>query len=288
MKVLLQAGADLHAVEEQALRAAACFDGNAAAVELLLDRGADASAKTSGAGGYSVFDYPCMTLAPAIMQLLIDHGARPRAANAGMIIAANERRPREKAACIEVLRAAGFEFPDTAPMALHRRDRSGLSLMFKAGTVDIDSRFSEAEIFPDGCGIRRPAPYAYVTPLSGGVTLLHMAVEFCDTEMAAFLLAHGADVNARSDRCAEGYGGWTPLFHAAATLHRPRRFADMAELLLRHGADPAVRASIRKPLADASGDWAIWRNLTAVEFARGLAENDLVNEAALELIAGVG
>ena len=48
-----------------------------------------------------------------------------------------------------------------------------------------------------------------------------------------------------------------------------------------------MRASIRKPMVDNSGDWAIWRDLAAVGFFRVLAETDLVNEAALELIVGV-
>lgn len=287
MRVLLDAGADIHAKEEQALRAASYFDSNIQAVELLLDNGADPNATTRRAGrvDYLVFDYPCMTLAPGIMQLLLDRGAKPKKKNAGMIFASNERKPLEKAACIDVLIEAGFEFSDTAPMAIHRRNTDRLTQMFEEGVVDVDSRFQETEIFPTENDKHQVSPYAYVVPLSGGVTLLHLAVEFCDIDIASFLLASGADVNARSDYCADGYGGWTPLFHSVATLHQPRRFADMAALLLNNGADPTLRGSIRKPMTDDGGGWATWCNVTAVDFARSLSETDLVNEAALEMIA---
>ena len=287
IRVLLDAGVDIHAKDDQALRAASYFDSNIRAVELLLDNGADPNATTRSAGriSYSVFDYPCMTLAPGIMQLLIDRGAKPKQKNAGMIFASNERKPEQKAACINVLVEAGFAFPDTAPVAIHRRNTDRLTQMFEEGTVYVDSRFQEHEIFPNEKDELQVSPYAYVVPLTGGVTLLHLAVELCDIDMATFLLASGADVNARSDYCADGYGGWTPLFHSVATLHQPRRFAGMAALLLENGADPTMRGSIRKPLAEDGGTWATWCDVTAVDFARSQSVTDLVNEAALELIA---
>ena len=59
----------------------------------------------------------------------------------------------------------------------------------------------------------------------------------------------------------------------------------MAALLLENGADPTIRGSIRKPLAEDGGAWATWCDVTAVDFARSQSETDLDNEAALELIA---
>jgi len=111
-----------------------------------------------------------------------------------------------------------------------------------------------------------------------------MAVELCDLEIAAWLLALGADINARSAMSEDGYGGWTPLFHAVVSLHQPRSFAQMAKLLLKHGTDPTVRASIRKPVPGGDNDWYTWSAVTAVEYARRFPEADLVNQAALQLL----
>ena len=58
--------------------------------------------------------------------------------------------------------------------------------------------------------------------------------------MAAWLLQRGADANARSSVDEDGYDGWTPLYHAVATLHQPRSFPDLAALLLQSSADPVV------------------------------------------------
>ena len=133
-------------------------------------------------------------------------------------------------------------------------------------TAEAESRilerlFSEEEIFPSDFEIKHPSPYAYATPLRGGVALLHMAVEFCDVEMARWLLEHGADVNAPAGTDRDGFGGWTPLFHAMVSLHVPRSFTEIADLLLAHGADPKVRASLRKPTTE--GGEVTWRDVTA-------------------------
>lgn len=64
-----------------------------------------------------------------------------------------------------------------------------------------------------------------------GSTPLHDAAWNGNTEIAAFLIAHGADVNARHPEA-----GSTPLYYAIVTGH-----AEMVELLLRSGADPSIR-----------------------------------------------
>jgi ankyrin repeat protein len=62
-------------------------------------------------------------------------------------------------------------------------------------------------------------------------TPLHHAARENRCEAAAWLLAHGADVNANDyDRI-----GKTPLSEAVQNSH-----VDMVELLLRHGADPDI------------------------------------------------
>ena len=285
MEVLIAAGADVHEGGERALRAAAYFDNNLDAVELLLSHGADPNATTISPSGrpYRVIDYPCMTLASGMLRHLVSHGGSLLPDNVGMILATNERRPQDKADCLRVMGEAGFQLPDTPPMALHLRDTRLLEAHLRGDPRMTSRLFSERDVFPSGFDIELPSPYAYVTPLSGGVTLLHMAVEFCDVEMARWLLEHGAAVNAASGKDRDGFGGWTPLFHAMATLHAPRHFPDMAELLLERGADPAVRASIRKPAAD--GGETTWKDVTAADYARRFVEPDLVNHDALQRVS---
>ena len=77
-------------------------------------------------------------------------------------------------------------------MALHRRDRVRLEQFLRKDPGLMSRAFVEAEIFPSELGTQHPAASAYVTPLTGGVTLLHMAVEFCDAEIADWLLRHKA------------------------------------------------------------------------------------------------
>lgn len=267
------------------MRAAAYFDHNLDAVELLLRHGADPNATTVSPSGrpYRVIDYPCMTLASGMLRRLASKGGRLLPENAGMILATNERNPGNKADCLRVMVEAGVELPDTPPLALHLRDTRLLEAHLRRDSRMTSRLFSEKDVFPSGFGIDHPAPYACVTPLSGGVTLLHMAVEFCDVEMARWLLERGADVNAPTGTDQDGLGGWTPLFHAMATLHVPRHFPDMAELLLEHGADPAIRASIRKPVPE--GEAVTWRNVTAIEYAREFVYPDLVNDDALRRVS---
>ena len=288
MKTLIDAGADVHEGEEKALRAAACFDRNLPAVDLLLGQGADPDASTTSPSGvsYRVIDYPCMTLAPTMLDRLASAGGTLKPENAGMVLATNERRPGDKAACLRVLQQAGIKLPDTPPMALHVRDRNSLARHLGRDPHLLARPFSAEEIFPSYFGIKHPTPYACATPLTGGVTLLHMAVEFCDVEMAVWLLEQGADVNAPAGTDHEGYGGWTPLYHAMASLHVPRNFTDMVDLLLAHGADPAVRASLRKSTPE-GGEYT-WRDVTAAEYARRFAYPDLVNQDALRRVTEAG
>ncbi|MCY3773732.1 MAG: ankyrin repeat domain-containing protein [Gemmatimonadetes bacterium] len=285
MEVLIAAGADVHEGGDRALRAAAYFDHNLDAVELLLRHGADPNATTVSPSGrpYRVIDYPCMTLASGMLRHLASKGGRLLPENAGMILATNERNPGNKADCLRVMAESGVELPDTPPLALHLRDTRLLEAHLRRDSRMTSRLFSEKAIFPPGFGIETPSPYACVTPLSGGVTLLHMAVEFCDVELVRWLLERGADVNAPTGTDQDGFGGWTPLFHAMATLHAPRHFPDLAELLLEHGADPAIRASIRKPVPE--GEAVTWRNVTAIEYAREFVYPDLVNDDALRRVS---
>ena len=78
-----------------------------------------------------------------------------------------------------------------------------------------------------------------------------MCVDFDEIEIARWLIEHGADVDAKAEIDADGFGGHTPLFGCVisqAYLCRLQGDAAFARLLLDHGADPNCRASLRKRL----------------------------------------
>ena len=75
-----------------------------------------------------------------------------------------------------------------------------------------------------------------------GATLLHVAAEFGQTEVARTLLDSGADVNAVAFVNAKGIGGQSALFHAAT---QPEDFGlDVVRLLLSRGADLSLRCRL--------------------------------------------
>lgn len=76
-----------------------------------------------------------------------------------------------------------------------------------------------------------------------GATLLHLAVEFGETECADLLLDRGSDVNARVER-ADGSEGQTPVFHSVATFLQTG-VPVLEHLLQRARVDLSVAASFR-------------------------------------------
>lgn len=127
------------------------------------------------------------------------------------------------------------------------------------------------------------------TPLGGG-TLLHMCVDFDEMEIARWLIAHGADVNTRSAIDADGFGGYTALFASVVVQPLHLREVDMfARLLLDQGADPNVRASLRKELRGVADETLHeYRDVTALGWGRRFHDQDFVSQPSLRLIAARG
>jgi hypothetical protein len=270
---------------------AALADMRIPMMELLVANGANVNALW--AGHYPIVCAPCETLAPGALKWLLDHGADPHVAAGeygsplSMLVCTYSRNAKGKHACLEVLAEAGFDLPDTPAMAFHRGRIDLLESHLHRDSSLLEHRFEESEIFPAELGIK-PGDGLHATPVSG-TTLLHLAIEYDDIEVARWLIERGADVNATAALDADGFGGHTPLFHAVVTLAAPDD--SKARLLLEHGANHNARATIRKQLKD-MGDpdkeqMHEFHNVTPVGYARQW-EPSWVNGPAIAAIAERG
>lgn len=209
------------------------------------------------------------------------------------VLQTDGRNPAAKHAILEMYAGHGVAFPDTAPMALHRGRLDLLAAHLDRDPGAINRTWSHRDIFPAELGCGDPLDATTGTPLAG-TTLLHMCVEFDELEIARWLIARGADVNARARVGASGFGGFTPLFNTVVSQpnfwmnYRKRGpfVAPFTELLLDHGADPNVRASIWKRLHPGHGDSTRhdYRDVTALSWGRRFHAPVFVSEPAMRLI----
>ena len=83
----------------------------------------------------------------------------------------------------------------------------------------LSRRFGFGEIYlPElGCS-QDQVTMTHGAPLDGA-TLLHLAIDYDEMEVARWLIAQGADVNATASVDADGFGGHTPLF--ATVISQP-------------------------------------------------------------------
>jgi ankyrin repeat protein len=282
---MIENGSDVHQGGDGPLMRAALNDERIPMLELLWEHGADVNARW--AGHYPIIFAPCETLAPSALRWLIAHGADMHAASdrsncVQMLVGTYARNPEGKHACLEVFAGAGFTFPDTAPMAVHRGRIDLLAACLDREPELLNRRFREADVFPAELGLQTGL---HVAPVDGG-TLLHLAAEYQEESIAQWLIDRGADVNARAAIDAHGFGGHSPLFHTVVTLGRKED--SLGRLLLRRGADPNVRATFRKQLVD-MGDpekekMREYQDITPIGFARMFQEPQWVNEAAIVAI----
>ena len=122
--------------------------------------------------------------------------------------------------------------------------------------------------------------------MSGG-TLLHLALEFDDIDVARWLIERGADVNARAAIDAEGFEGHTPLFHTVVNLASGMGLDDdsKARLLLDHGADPNARATFpQEAKFHGKAPTEALHDVTPVGYARRHPDQRVVNAPALAAI----
>jgi ankyrin repeat protein len=282
-------GSDVHQGADGPLMRAALSDERIPMMELLVEHGADVNAMWDGR--YPIICAPCETLQAGALEWLIQHGADPNAVSddygdcAQMLVSTYSRNPGGKHDCLDVIERAGYQLPDTAPMAIHRGRIDLLEACLDREPENLHRPFAEAEIYPLGI---KPGDGLHCAPVVGG-TLLHMAIEYQETDTALWLIERGAHVNAPAAIDADGFGGHTPLFHTTVTLGH--KDATQARLLLQHGADPNLRATIRKQLRH-MGDTAKeqmreFHDTTAIGFARQFQEPGWINEDAIAAIAAI-
>ena len=246
---------------------------------------------------------PCETLNPEGLAFLFELGAEladehgDRLAPIALLLQTYCRSPENKHRCLEHVAKRGVALPDTPPMAMHRGRIDLLEAHLRRDPQLLARTFSHEEIYPPELGCHADHSLAlHGTPLAG-TTLLHMCVDFDEIEIARWLIERGADVNAKAEIDAEGFGGHTPLFGCVvsqAYICGLQRDAAFAHLLLDQGADPNARASLRKRLRFVTDESTHeYRDVTPLSWGErfhgpGYPGHTWVSEPAMKLIAERG
>jgi hypothetical protein len=242
---------------------------------------------------------PAYTLSDQGTALLLALGARVkdddgrRLAPVDVVLETDSRKPASKHAILELYVAHGIELPDTAPMAVHRGRIDLLERHLERDPSLLRRQFSHEEIYPPELRCHDEVLATHGTPLAGA-TLLHMCMDYGELEIARWLLDRGMDVDAPAAVDGDGFGGHTALF---ATVVSQMNFwmnygaggpkeAPFTRLLLDHGADPNVRASLRKQLHPGYGEQALheYRDVTPLSWGQRFHNKLFVSEPAMRLI----
>jgi hypothetical protein len=231
----------------------------------------------------------CETLNPAGLRFLAELNAPltnergDRLAPLALVLETYSRNPVGKHALLEIFAERGYDFPDTPIMAFHRGRIDLLEEHRRRDPALLSRRFTLREIYPPALGCAPDERSGmHWTPIDG-TTLLHLSIDFGEREIFDWLLAHGADVDARATVAADGFGGHTPLFHTVVC--GPWSRLTMLQSLLDRGASTDIRASLHKFL-----DWRedpFWheaRNVTALEWGRGFPDPSWVSREALRFL----
>jgi len=200
-----------------------------------------------------------------------------------MVLETYGRNSAGKHEVLEIFAQHGYDFPDTPMMALHRGGVSQLEKHLGRDPQLLKRRFTLREIYPPECGCANDGQSGmHWTPIDG-TTLLHLAIDFREREIFDWLLARGADVNARATIDQDGFGGHTPLFNAVVC--GPGSDATMLRALLERGAAKEARASLRKFLDWIENPrWHEARDVTAADWGHAFPEKNWINTEALQLL----
>lgn len=220
-----------------------------------------------------------------------------RLAPVDVVLETDSRKPGAKHEILELYVRHGLELPDTPTMALHRGRIDLIEEHLRRDPRLLERTFTHEEIYPPEMGCHDEVLATHGTPLAGA-TLLHMAVDYDELDIARWLLERGMDVNARAAVDADGFGGHTALFSTVVSQpnfwmnyhERGPMVAPFTELLLLHGADPNVRASLRKQLHPGYGPDTLqeYRDVTPLSWGRRFHGKIFLSEPAMRLIAASG
>ncbi len=245
---------------------------------------------------------PAYTLSASGTALQLELGARVRDADGRpiapvhVVLETDSRKPGAKHDILEMYVRHGLELPDTPTMALHRGRIDLLEQHLKRDPRLLRRTFAHEEIYPPEIGCHDEVLATQGTPLKG-TTLLHMCVDYDELEIARWLFDRGMEADVRADVDAQGIGGHTPLF--ATVVSQPAYWmnrglspqdAPFTRLLLDHGADPTVRASLRKQLHPGYGEDTVheYREVTPLSWGERFHDERFVSRPAMRLIAERG
>jgi hypothetical protein len=245
---------------------------------------------------------PAYTLSVTGTALVFELGGRAvdphgqRLAPADVVLETDSRKPDAKHRILEMYVRHGLALPDTAPMALHRGRLDLLEEHLRRDPGLLRRTFLHEEIYPPELGCHDEVLATHGTPLAGA-TLLHMCVDYGEMEIARWLLERGMDADAPTAVDRDGFGGHTALF--ATVVSQPNfwmnylkgpQVAPFTQLLLEHGADPNVRASLRKQLHPGYGPDTLheYRDVTPLSWGERFHNPIFVSRLAMHLIAERG
>ncbi|MFT3742744.1 MAG: ankyrin repeat domain-containing protein [Pyrinomonadaceae bacterium] len=291
--------ADLGATDFVHAIGRAMLQGKVETADLLYRYMGEPPAPDDALGGPAyTLNTPGTAFALRIGARVIDDDGK-RLAPVDVVLESDSRRPEAKHAILEMYVAHGLELPDTPTMAFHRGRIDLLEDHLRRDPHLLSRTFSHEEIFPPEMGCHNEIEATQGTPLKG-TTLLHMCVDYDEMDIARWLLEKGADVNARAAIDEDGFGGHTPLF--CTVVSQPNfwmnyqgreQVAPFTQLLLDHGADTTVRASLRKqlhpgyaPRYDTEKLYE-YRDVSALEWGELFHAKVFVSEPAMRLIAEV-
>lgn len=219
-----------------------------------------------------------------------------RLAPVDVVLETDSRKPAAKHRILALYEQHGLTYPDTPAMALHRGRLDLLEDLLRRDPGLLHRTFRHEEMYPPELGCHDEVQATHGTPLAGA-TLLHMAVDFDEFEIASWLLERGMDVDTRAAVDAQGFGGHTALF--ATVVSQPNfwmnysqgpQVAPFTELLLARGADPNARASLRKQLHPGYRDHrrVEYRDVTPLAWGEQFHQQVFVSRPAMQLIADAG
>ena len=246
---------------------------------------------------------PAYTLSVSGTAFALGAGASVRDAEGNLlapvsvVLETDSRKPAAKHEILEMYVRHGVELPDTPTMALHRGRIDLLEDHLRRDPGLLSRTFSHEEIYLPELGCHDEILATHGTPLAGA-TLLHMCVDYDEMEIAKWLLDRGMDVDTKAAVHRDGFGGHTALFATVVSQpnfwmnynHRGPYVAPFTQLLLDRGADPNVRASLRKQLHPGYGeDWMHeYRDVTPLSWGERFHNQIFVSRPAMELIAARG